>query len=185
MADKPYEPILLTDKSRLQEIYDLRVAAWENSERIGSINKTKFPNGWAEEIDKEAFHFVVVDETDKIVASARISLHNSLDELPYPSAFKNFKLPTDRPFAFYSRLVVSPNNRNRLLLKKLDQIRIAFLKENKIPFAIATCKDKRLKSVIEIGFEVLGKTTIDYVEIGEETALILMLNTIKTNENGQ
>jgi len=185
MADKPYEPILLTDKSRLQEIYDLRIAAWENSERICSINKTKFPNGWVEEIDKDAFHFVVFDDSNKIVASARISLHNSLDELPYPSAFRSFNLPTDRPFAFYSRLVVSPNHRNSLLLKKLDQIRIAFLKENKIPFAIATCKDKRLKSVIEIGFEVLGRTTVQYAEKDEESALILMLDNIKINENEQ
>lgn len=100
MADKPYEPILLTDKSRLQEIYDLRIAAWENSERICSINKTKFPNGWVEEIDKDAFHFVVFDDSNKIVASARISLHNSLDELPYPSAFRSFNLPTDRPLRF-------------------------------------------------------------------------------------
>ena len=178
-------PTLLTDKLRLQEIYDLRVAAWENSDRIGSINKTKFPNGWAEEIDKDAFHFVVFDDSNKIVASARITLHNSINELPCPSSFKDFQLPIDKPFAFYSRLVVAPNNRSSFFFKKLDQSRIAFLKENKIPFAIATCKDKRLKSMIEIGFEVLGKTTVEYAEKDEEIALILMLDNIKINANGQ
>lgn len=169
---------LLSDRSRLQEIYDLRVAAWENSGRIGAINRITFPYGWSEEIDKEAFHFVVIAESKKIVASARISLHNNLDELPYPSAFEKFKLPADRPFAFYSRLVVSPNSGSHFHFKKLDQIRIAFLMENKIQFALATCSDKRLRSMLEIGFKILGKTTIEYAEIGEETALILILNTI-------
>lgn len=178
-------PTLLTDKSRLQEIYDLRVEAWESSDRIGTINRTTFPNGWIEEIDEKAFHFVVLDETDKIVASARISLHNSLDELPYPTAFKNFQLPVDRPFAFYSRLVVSPNSRSHFYFKKLDQIRITFLMEKKIQFALATCSDKRLRSMLDVGFTVLGKTTIDYAEIGEEKALILMLDNIKINANGQ
>ena len=178
-------PTLLTDKSRLQEIYDLRIAAWENSDRVGSINRKTFPNGWAEEIDKDAYHFVIIDDNNKIVASARISLHDNLDELPYPNSFKHFQLPTERPFAFYSRLVVSPHNRSSLFLKKLDQSRIAFLKENKIPFAIATCKDKRLKSMLDIGFLVLGEITIDYAKIGKETALILMLDNIKINANGQ
>ena len=176
---------LLLDKSRLQEIYDLRVEAWENSDRAGSISKAEYPNGWSEEIDKDAFHFVIFDTNNKIIASARISLHQKLDELRYPETFKDFKLPSNRPFAFYSRLVVSPKYRSSFSFKKLDLSRITFLKENKIPFAIATCKDERLKSMIRIGFEVLGKTNVPYAEIGEETALILFLENVKLNGGGQ
>ncbi|MEO7310720.1 MAG: hypothetical protein ABIX01_09990 [Chitinophagaceae bacterium] len=171
-------PTILTDKSRLQEIYDLRVAAWESSDRIGTINKLNFPNGWAENIDNEAFHFVIFDDKNKIVASARISLHNSIDELPYPTVFKEFHLPTDKPFAFYSRLVVSQENKSIFTFKKLDQIRIQFLRENNIPFALATCGSKRLKSMLAVGFEILGKTIIEFADIGQETALILFTNKV-------
>jgi predicted GNAT family N-acyltransferase len=172
-------PVVLTDSSRLQEIYDLRVVAWEGSARSNSINLTKFPNGWSEEIDKNATHFVIIDQHDKIVASARISLHYDITELPYPSVFKDFILPINRPFAFYSRLVVAPEYRNNLFLKQLDLCRLRFLKENNIAFAIATCKQQRMKSLIQIGFEVLGTTNVDFAEIGEETAMLLLLENIK------
>lgn len=174
-----YTPTLLTDKSRLQEIYDLRVEAWEDSDRNGSINKMKFPNGWFEEIDKEAYHFVIFDDNNKIGASARISLHNSINELPYPDAFENFDLPVERPFAFYSRLVVSSNHRSSFFFKKLDLSRTDFLKENKIAFAICTCKEKRLNSLLLIGFQILGKTSVKYLQLDNETALILLLENIK------
>jgi hypothetical protein len=173
------EPCLLTDKSRLQEIYDLRVAAWENSERSQSINSSVLPTGWAEEIDKEAYHFVIFDQDDRIAASARVSLHQNISELPYPSAFEIFDLPIHRPFAFYSRLVVSPDYRSSFFLKKLDLIRIQFLKQNQIPFAIATCTEKRLKSIQTLGFEILGKTSIQNPFTSVETALILYLGNIK------
>jgi len=172
-------PFILTDKSRFQEIYDLRVAAWENSDRSSSINKDNYPNGWYESIDETAIHFVIENENKEIAASARISLHNNIDELPYPLAFKKFELPTQKPFAFYSRLVVSPSSRSSFFLKKLDIARIAYLKENNIAFAIGTCKEKRLKSMLDNGFEILGKTTIEYADLVEEYALILTQNKIK------
>ena len=173
------EPILLTDKSRLQEIYDLRVAAWEASERATSVNRKAYPGGWAEELDMDAFHFVIFNEHNLIVASARISLHKSIEELPCAASFKSFILPEDRPFAFYSRLVVSPDYRSSFFFKKLDQIRVEFLAKRQIPFAIATCTEKRLKTILRLGFKILGKTKVQYSDVGEENAMILLLEDIK------
>lgn len=58
------KPSLLTDKSRLQEIYDLRVTAYENSPKAIYVNKESFPNGWYDELDDrdETFHFVIEDK---------------------------------------------------------------------------------------------------------------------------
>ncbi|HVW99909.1 MAG TPA: hypothetical protein VHA52_05685 [Candidatus Babeliaceae bacterium] len=170
---------LLKDKSRLQEIYDLRVIAWERSSRKGVITKDKWPNGWHEEIDHEAFNFIIENDSGRIIASARISIHEQLDELPYPSAFQNFSLPEARPFAFYSRLVVHPDFRSHLLYKELDGARIALLEEKRIPFAIVTCPHKRLKSLMEAGFEILGKTWVDfYGTVICEYALLYKTTTI-------
>lgn len=39
------KPIILTDKSRLQEIYDLRVFAYENSPKAHIVNRQVFAHG--------------------------------------------------------------------------------------------------------------------------------------------
>ena len=172
------KPQLLADNSRLEEIYNLRVEAWENSERTNSINRNNFPNGWSDTIDPQAFHWIVTNETNQIIASARLSLHNSLDELPYPPAFKKFNLPSERPFAFYTRMVVAHEYRSLFLVKKLDKCRIEFIKKLQLPYTVATCTDKRINSLVELGFEILGNTTIEYADIVEETALILHVSNI-------
>jgi len=45
------KPIILTDKSRLQEIYDLRVEAYEKSPKSKYVNKEIFPKGWVDHLD--------------------------------------------------------------------------------------------------------------------------------------
>ena len=62
------EPILLKDKTRLQEIYDLRVDVWENSEKREFVNKQLFPNGWFDELDETAHHWIITNDDDKIMA---------------------------------------------------------------------------------------------------------------------
>lgn len=47
-------PQILADKSRLQEIFDLRIYAWENSPSLANINKENYPNGFFDELDKTA-----------------------------------------------------------------------------------------------------------------------------------
>lgn len=51
-----YTPKLLDDKSRLKEIYDLRVNVWQNSGNSDVVNKHIFPNGWYDDLDDKAHH---------------------------------------------------------------------------------------------------------------------------------
>jgi hypothetical protein len=45
-------PIILTDKSRLQEIYNLRVLSYEHSHKAEFVNRQIFPNGWKDDLDE-------------------------------------------------------------------------------------------------------------------------------------
>ena len=64
------EPQIFTDKSRFQEIYDLRILSYENSNKSVYINRHIFPNGWKDDLDDEAIHWVI--ELDgRIVAATR------------------------------------------------------------------------------------------------------------------
>ncbi len=83
------EPKLLTDISWLKEIYDLTVSAWENSKKKGFINREIFPKGWSDELDWEAQNWIIINEHDQIITSARFDIFYSLDTSPYGSLIKD------------------------------------------------------------------------------------------------
>ncbi len=155
-------PKLLDDRERLEEIYNLRVDAWENSSRSDLVNRKLFPNGWTDKQDETAIHFVVEDEK-RIVASARLNIVNSIDELIDKAIFEQFSLPEESPIGLFSRLVVLPDYRNLGLSSKLDQIRHEYAKKNNAKFLLVVSgESKRVESLMKRGWTVLGKTKVKY-----------------------
>ena len=71
---------LLTDTWRLHEIYDLRLNAWEHTGKNEFVNRQLYPNGWYDPLDESAFHWVVINDQNKIIASARLNLFYSFEE---------------------------------------------------------------------------------------------------------
>lgn len=120
---------LLTDLSRLPEIYDLRLNVWEHSGQNEFVNRKLYPNGWYDELDDSAYHWVVFNSENRIVASARLHLFYSLKEFPYYHSVKKLVLPQVMPFAFFSRLVVDPAWRQNGLSRQLYNARSRFCEE--------------------------------------------------------
>ena len=150
MITTPYTPKPLCDNKRLQEIYKLRVDCWENSNEKQFINRTYFPNGWFDEYDETAYHWIVEDN-NMIIASARVCI---LEEIP--NDFKSLLLTDKRPIAYFSRLVIHPRYRGRGITLLLDKIRIEFLRSFKIPFAIIAVNIERINSLKKQGFVEVG-----------------------------
>jgi predicted GNAT family N-acyltransferase len=176
------KPFLLKDKSRFQEIFDLRVIAHENSENAELINRNLFPNGWFDSIENSGLHWVIENENSKIIASARLNILTNINEIEYHSIFEKYKLPTNKPFGFLSRLVIHPNFRGVGLAKELDEARLLYLKSNKIEYALATAQDARAKSLIKYGFKLLGIDYVQFLKIMQpdrEHILIVFPNKIK------
>jgi len=72
------EPALLTDKTRLKEIYQLRVLAWEHSRYSKYINNQLFPDGLTDHLDNDGFHFILQNDKNEIIGCNRFNiLHNS------------------------------------------------------------------------------------------------------------
>ena len=181
------EPKILVNKSRLQEIYDLRVLAWENSPGKENVNSMKYPSGYADELENKSTHIIVTDKRDKIIGAARLTVCNDIDELPYPGIFKPFEhlMPSDRPFLFYSRLVVHPEFRKTELRKKIDDFRLIRHNELKISFGLVTVKPKRLQQILPYGFKELGETLPELDSLypfTSERALLLLLDDIKLRQ---
>jgi predicted GNAT family N-acyltransferase len=170
---------LLSDKSQLQEIYDLRVNAYENSEQSVHVNRTLYPTGWSDDLDEKegAFHWVVMDN-NKLVASARLVTLENLAETDGEFEDYTSLIPLKRPFVYWSRLVVHPNYRKKGIRIELDKVRKSFLSQNpQIRFALTSAVETRRKHLLKLGFEHLGDTTCEWNETSRIFCLFLYRNT--------
>jgi hypothetical protein len=151
---------LLTDKTRLQEIYDLRLKAYEQSPYSKYINRQKYSSGFFDRLDSfDTTHHYIIEEDNKIIGSTRITVINNLAELQ--ENLQDLNLPQTRPFAFCSRTVVDPNFRSIEALSKLDQATMQFINSDpSIKFALCYLPSKRIKAAEKLGFQQIG--TIDY-----------------------
>lgn len=157
------KPVLLTDKSRLQEIYDLRVDIWESSEKSRIVNRRLFPNGWHDELDENAFHWVMFNEQNKIIAAARLNVFNSIKEFPYYSDIKHLSLPNTKPFAFYSRLVIHPEYRGEGRSFQFADSRMRFCETRKVRWAQVYINNERIKKLFGgLGFQIIGQAEVNY-----------------------
>lgn len=158
--DENFKPKLLKDKARLQEIYDLRVMAYENSPKSEFVNRQIFPNGLFDNLDErdKTLHWIIEDE-NKIIASARIAVCNNFEDLKndVPDFLDNYKIPKSRPFAYYSRLIVHHEYRKFGFVNKLDKIRVEYLQnQDELSFALAWASSNRHKALENFNFINLG-----------------------------
>lgn len=156
-------PELLTDTWRLPEIYDLRLNAWEHSGKSEFVNRQLYPNGWYDQLDESAFHWVVINDQNKIIASARLNLFNSFEEFPYYLSVKNLLLPDAMPFAFFSRLVVHPHYKQNGLSRQLFNSRAIFCEERGIKWSQVFINNQLIISQFEkSGYKNIGQGKVSY-----------------------
>ena len=154
---------LLIDSTRLQEIYDLRLEVWEHSGESNFVNRKLFPDGWYDDLDETAFHWVTFNDQNKIVAASRLNIFHSLEDSPYYSSMQHLLFPSNVPFAFYSRLVVHPQYRNHGLSRHLYEGRAQFCKEKQIISSQVFINNPFVISLFETeGFKNIGQAEVNY-----------------------
>jgi GNAT superfamily N-acetyltransferase len=108
----------LTTATEIAECQRLRYEIWSaegveiSNPQAGTI---------ADSHDDHAMHWGVFDGT-RLVAAARLCLHETLAEAPDGQLFAGLEIPT--PIASMNRLVVTQSHRGRGIAKELDQTRI-------------------------------------------------------------
>ena len=172
-------PKLLTDKSRLQEIYDLRVDVWENSEKSEFVNRQLFPKGWFDDLDDTGFHLFIADDQNKIIAAARLNLFNTLNDFPYYKFISHLNIPAITPFAFYSRLVVDPSFQGNGLSAKLDFSILDLCKTNNAFWVIGLSSDRTELMVTKLGFKNYGSAEINYSELSDRHLINVIIKTFQ------
>lgn len=162
------EPKLLTDRSRLKEIYKLRVRSWELSDKGGIINQHLFPDGWHDELDPTAQHWVITNERDEIIASARLNIFNRLEDYPYGALASNLDIHKCAPFGFYGRLVIHPQYQGLNLSAKLITSREHYCETIDLRWRQALVTNERIKNILSrFNFEYKGQIKVNYHKFTE------------------
>ncbi|GAB3277821.1 hypothetical protein GCM10027347_51840 [Larkinella harenae] len=149
---QPYQPEEVSFPDRMDEIGALRVRAWRHEPGADPAFFTK--SSWIEPLDESAFHWVILDQ-DRVVASARMSIHATIDEAPYAN-----RLPAacraalrGQTIASFNRLVVDPQFRGLGLSKRLDQARLQMAARCLVNRAVTSTQLVfRLNSLLKLGF---------------------------------
>lgn len=161
------EPHILTDKNQLQEIFNLRVEVWENTDRSLFVNRKLFPEGWSDELDKTGIHCIISDDIGIIIAAARLNCFTSLHDYPYYKSIKHLKLPEQVPFGFYSRLIVSPKFQGNGLSSKLDKAIIKLSHECGLKWLVGLASDRTQLMIDKLGFINFGTADVKYHHLSD------------------
>ena len=104
--DSPLDPVIVTDPDRIAEICRFRVRVWLSS---GHAVPNTFPHGtWRDEWDDTCKHLAIIRD-EEIMASARWSLHDSLEQVPEAEQYVRLGLRLEGPIAVAERIAVSPS----------------------------------------------------------------------------
>jgi predicted GNAT family N-acyltransferase len=181
LEQKELTPQLATDSALLNEVYRLRLDVWEHSGNTAFVNRNLYPDGWYDELDATAFHWIVANDENKIIASARLNLFYSFADFPYYSSVQKFLLPQKWPFGFYSRLVVHPDYRKNGLSRKLFHSRDVFCQQMGVQWSQTFINNPFIMCQYEkSGFLNIGKAEVAY-HPSEHPHVVNVF--IKMNEN--
>lgn len=149
-------------EDKLQEIAELRWRVWEPIFAKSGFSSMRSVADWIDPVDREAIHFTImdIDDSSVIAAAARLSIHESVRELPEPSIIEAFPDWTpEAPLAMLGHLVVAPHDRHhsfghRLVTQRNNYARLAGARTavlTAVPWRVATCGRD--------GFEMVGPIT--------------------------
>lgn len=125
-----------------------------------------------DEHDAHARHWAVLQE-ERIVAAARMCIHDLQEETPDSPAFSQIRLRS--PIATLNRLVVHRSVRRRGLAALLDVCRIGAARRVGAECVVGTAAQARIPSLERLGFRRLlgSKWVMAYAESLEFHAMVL------------
>lgn len=131
----------------------LRVQAWE-----ASMEQSTGMTEWLDRFDATARHWVALEQ-GRPIAAARMSVHETLEELPDAESYAGlFPESLPGPIASLNRLVVHPEARRQGWSRHLDLVRLAAAEKLGCRYAIlgTASGPHRVSQLVGWGFALVG-----------------------------
>lgn len=160
----PFEIKYTQDPNIIPELGCARVEAWLQAGAQFGQGFLPQHNSWIDDLDflPETHHWVALIE-GRVVGAARLSRHESIENIPNKPHFRHFEDQLSFPTWAISRLFVQKDFRGLGIGRALDEARLKFaasFKENMGVLAYA-CGEHRQRSLSRYGFSTLEVKDVD------------------------
>ncbi len=147
------------DPESMSRIVDLRERVICDEEGLGRTAARKVGLIVEDALDASAFHFVVRHE-EAIVAAARLTLHENMNEVPATRVYDDFALESPAPIGAFGRAVVTKVFRSYGLGALLDLARYRKAQQTGCNTLVTYAHPWRAGMLSELGFRVLGRVNM-------------------------
>ncbi|WP_111979184.1 GNAT family N-acetyltransferase [Algibacillus agarilyticus] len=144
------------EKAAFEHLIDIgqfRYRLWQHTDMAMS---GPVENTWLEPEDLTSYIWQIKDH-DKIVATARMSIHDSLASLPEAALYEGLDALYPTPIASFNRLVVANEYRSIGLAHKLIMLRVQAAKQLGAKSIALDCPEHRINTMKKFGFEAVSK----------------------------
>lgn len=147
----------------LEEIGQLRVAAWQNDGEM-PMAASNCGSIWLDEHDFHAHHWTIkIGEI--LIASARLCFHVTENNIPDKQYIGAHIINISFPAAFFNRLVIHPSARGNGFTRKLDNLRMELAESRNAASAVAnTWSPVRIRQLLSSGWVLLGESPERFIK---------------------
>jgi GNAT superfamily N-acetyltransferase len=151
-------PERVTDAPTLDAIYRLRASVWRET---GDIALAAFRDGrWSDEHDPVSTHWVIRDD-DRLVAAARLSVHERLGDVPEAEEYTAVGLHLQGRIAAPARVVVAAEARRHGLASQLLDVQDAAARDAGCAFAVRQSSPAMCRLLERRGWRAAGPAGLD------------------------
>jgi GNAT superfamily N-acetyltransferase len=152
-------PELVSDTATLEAVFRLRAQVWRET---GAVSPAAFAEGrWSDEHDAGAMHWVVRDDAGELVAAARLSVHERLDDVPEAEAYAAAGLDLAGPIGAPAHLVIAAAARGRGIFLQLAETQNAAARAAGCPHLVCQAAPTMRRLLARRGWRVIGPAPAD------------------------
>ena len=151
-------PERVTDAPTLEAIYRLRATVWRET---GDVAQAAFADGrWSDEHDPTGLHWVIRDG-DALVAAARLSVHETLADVPEAEEYAAAGLRLEGRIAAPARVVVAAAARRHGLAAQLLDAQDAAARAAGCAYAVRQSSPAMSRLLARRGWRDVGPAGLD------------------------
>jgi len=160
LARGPYsDPLEVADAETIDEICRLRAQVWETT---GQAAAAAFPDGgWRDPYDSDCAHWIIRGGRQRLVAAARVTVHDRLEDVPEAEEYLRYGLRLPGPIASPARVVVLGEARGAGLARRLLDAQDAFARRVGARHAVRQASPAMVRLLAHRAWRVLGPATPD------------------------
>jgi len=139
---------------------------------------------WTDDHDCHACHWGILNHGNRMVAAARLCVHDSIEKFPdyYPG--NTFACEFVSPIAMMNRLVVHPDFQRQGLASRLDMARIVKAISLHCRSIVIEVPSYRMHRLEKMGFEYVGET-VDITNIQQAGIQFYLYKKVLTSCKGE